>query len=210
MTQQNVTFLPSCSTFRDSTLPLLLETIKIEGQQADNLAYHQKRLNRSQKALFGLSTQSIDLASILDAPSDTLYRCRILYDTELRSVEYLPYTSKEIQSLKIVTSSLDYSYKYADRREMNALIESHNTYDDILIEKEGFLTDTSIANIAFYDGLQWFTPKQPLLEGTTRAKLLDEGFLQTKEIRREDLSSYIQVALMNAMIGFKIVNAKIE
>ena len=105
-----------------------------------------------------------------------------------------------------MTSTLDYSYKYADRSALNALLEAHSHYDDILIEKEGFLTDTSIANIAFYDGSQWFTPKHPLLEGTMRTKLLDEGFLQIKEIRREDIPSYTQVALMNAMIGFKVLN----
>lgn len=190
-------------------MPLLLETIKIEGQKANNLTYHQKRLNQSQKELFGLDP-SIDLAALLHAPSDSLYRCRILYDTEIRSVEYLPYTPKRTDRLKIVTSDLDYAYKYADRSALNTLLEIHSTYDDILIEKEGLLRDTSIANIAFYDGAQWFTPKDPLLEGTMRAKLLDEDFLQAKEIRREDLSSYTQVALMNAMIGFKIIDAKIE
>ena len=190
-------------------MPLLLETIKIEGKQAGNLTYHQERLNRSQKALFGLEP-SIDLASLLHAPDNSLYRCRILYDTEIRSIEYLPYTPKKIRTLKIVTSTLDYSYKYTDRSALNRLLETHSHYDDILIEKKGFLTDTSIANIAFYDGSQWFTPKHPLLEGTLRAKLLDEGFLQTKEIRREDISSYTQVALMNAMIGFKIINATID
>ena len=190
-------------------MPLLLETIKIEGKQASNLSYHQERLNRSQQALFGLEP-NIDLNALLQAPSDALYRCRILYDTKLHSIEYIPYTPKKIHTLKIVSATLDYCYKYADRSALNTLREEHNTYDDILIEKEGFLTDTSIANIAFYDGSQWFTPKHPLLEGTIRAKLIDEGFLQTKEIRREDISSYTQVALMNAMIGFKIIDVTIE
>ena len=190
-------------------MPLLLETIKVEGYKASNILYHQKRLDKSQKALFGAAA-GIDLALLINAPSEALYRCRILYDTEIRSIEYLPYTPKKIHTLKMVRSSLDYDYKYADRSDLNALIEAHSQYDDILIEKEGFLTDTSIANIAFYDGSQWFTPKYPLLEGTIRAKLLDEGFLQTKEIQREDLSSYTQVALMNAMIGFKIIDVHIE
>ena len=189
-------------------MSLLLETIKIERKQPSNLTYHQTRLNKSQKALFGLEP-SIDLASLLHAPSDALYRCRILYDTKIRSIEYLPYTPKEIHTLKIVTSTLDYGYKYADRSAFNTLLESHNTYDDILIEKKGLLTDTSIANIAFYDGTTWFTPEDPLLKGTMREKLLDEGFLHTKAIRREDISSYTQVALMNAMIGFKIIDATI-
>ena len=39
-----------------------------------------------------------------------------------------------------------------------------------------------------------------------RAKLIDEGFLHTKQIKKEDLQSYSHVGLMNAMIGFKILN----
>jgi hypothetical protein len=39
-----------------------------------------------------------------------------------------------------------------------------------------------------------------------RAKLLDDGFLHKKEIKKEDLKNYSQMALMNSMIGFKVLN----
>ena len=39
-----------------------------------------------------------------------------------------------------------------------------------------------------------------------RAKLLDEGFLKKENIRKEDLANFSQVALINAMVGFKILN----
>jgi 4-amino-4-deoxychorismate lyase len=42
-----------------------------------------------------------------------------------------------------------------------------------------------------------------------RAKLLDVGFLHTRKIKKEDLKNYTQVALMNAMIGFKILKSPI-
>ena len=35
--------------------------------------------------------------------------------------------------------------------------------------------------------------------------MLDENFLQTKDIKKDDLHLYTQVALMNAMIGFKVI-----
>lgn len=107
--------------------------------------------------------------------------------------------------MKIISAKVDYPYKYANRDCLNSLLDSADTYDEILIEKEGYLTDTSIANIAFYDGKQWVTPKNPLLKGTMRQKLIDEGFLRTKQIRADEISDYTQVALMNAMLGFKIV-----
>jgi 4-amino-4-deoxychorismate lyase len=186
-------------------LPLLLETIKIEDGTIHNLSYHQARCDQSRQILFQ-STDRLDLSSIIQAPKTGLYRCRIRYEKSLHSIEYIPYRPKEISSLRIVSSEIDYSLKYADRSDLEVLLASNKDVDEVIIEKEGYLTDTTIANIAFYDGSQWFTPEVPLLKGTMRAKLIDEGFLKTKQIKREDLGKYSQVALMNAMIGFKIIN----
>ena len=186
-------------------MPLILETIKIENSEVFNLSYHQKRFDKSRKDLFNTQTP-LALSSLIKPPLEGLYKCRILYNATVRSVEYLPYKEKPIHTLKVVSSNVSYLYKYADRDALNKLLEDKPEADDIIIEKKGFITDTSIANLAFYDGEQWFTPKNPLLEGTMRAKLLDEGFLQTREIKRSEISHYTKVALMNAMIGFKIIN----
>jgi len=187
-----------------NTYPLLLETIKIEEGKIHNLEYHQKRCDKSRLDLYHTS-DTLSLKSIIKAPSTGLYRCRIVYNTEVHSIEYIPYQAKEIKTLKIVDSDLTYNYKYADRQALNVLRTLHHEVDDILIEHNGYIKDTSIANIAFYDGTTWFTPEVPLLEGTMRAKLLDENIIRTKPIRKEDLPCYTQVALMNAMIGFKIL-----
>jgi len=186
-------------------LSLLLETIKIEDGTVNNLSYHQARFNTSRKELFNIRDE-IDLASLIQAPKTGLYRCRIVYDKKVHTVEYIPYAPKEIKKLKIVTSNIEYKYKYANRKELDALLAREHGFDEIIIEKEGYLTDTTIANIAFYDGDRWLTPSQALLPGTMRAKLLDERFLHPKEIKKEDLKNYSQIALMNSMIGFKILN----
>ena len=183
---------------------MLLETIKCEDGIIFNLSYHQKRLNQSLKELYP-SNKTIDLKSAINPPKNGLYRCRIIYAENIQSIEYIPYSEKEIQSIKIVSSSLDYHLKYANRDSFSILLAKHNNVDEILIEKDGYITDTSIANIAFYDGEQWVTPTHPLLKGTMRQKLLDEGFLQKRDIKKENLSHYTQVALTNAMIGFKIL-----
>ena len=187
------------------TSTLLLETIKIEDGEVFNLSYHQARCDESRKALFD-STDRLNLSSLIQAPPKGLYRCRILYDEKMYSIEYIPYSPKEIHTLKIVSSDLEYDHKYANRNTLNKLRQSEPDADDILIEKHGYLTDTTIANIAFYNGKQWFTPEKPLLKGTMRAKLLDEGFLHTRKIKKEEITDYTHVALMNAMIGFKILN----
>ena len=187
------------------TSTLLLETIKIENGEVSNLSYHQARCDESRKALLH-STDRLDLSSFIQAPPKGLYRCRILYNEKIHSVEYILYSPKEIHRLKIISSDLEYDHKYANRDTLNKLIQAHPEADDVLIEKHGYLTDTTISNIAFYDGKQWFTPEKPLLRGTMRAKLLDEGFLNTRKIKKEEISDYTHVALMNAMIGFKILN----
>jgi len=184
----------------------LLETIKIENGEIFNLSYHQERLDRSRKALFSLENK-LALAPLLEAPKNGLYRCRIIYGHKIDSIEYIPYTPKKIRCLKIVTSAIDYSYKYEERKELELLLSDEKNCDEVLIEKNGYLTDTTVANIAFYDKGTWFTPKQPLLKGTMRQKLIDEGFLKTKEIKKEDLMQFSKVALMNAMIGFKIIKS---
>jgi len=188
----------------NTSTPLLLETIKIEDGEVHNLSYHQDRCTKSRQKLFQ-SKDVLDLSSIIVAPKDGLYRCRILYAENVHSIEYIPYTPKEIQTLKIVSSDIEYNLKYANRDALNTLLESNKDVDEVIIEKDGYLTDTTIANIAFFDGKQWLTPEKPLLQGTMRAKLIDEGFLQPKEIKQADLQNYSQVALMNAMIGFKIL-----
>jgi len=184
--------------------PLLLETIKIKDGNIYNLIYHQKRCDMSRLHIFH-SKEALSLKDTIQAPPKGLWRCRILYNKEIHSVEYIPYVEKNIHILKIISSPINYAFKYANRDDLNMLLKLEKNVDEVIIEKKGYLRDTTISNIAFYDGEQWFTPTHPLLKGTMRERLLDQGFLQTKEIQKENLSEYTQVALMNAMIGFKIL-----
>ena len=179
----------------------LFETIKIEEGKIFNLKWHNQRLNRSRLELFSL-LQPLHLEEYITPPLQGLYRCRVVYDREIKSVEYLPYTPKNFKQFKIVQSNIEYHYKFSDRSELNALLQKD--YDEIIIERNNLLTDTSIANIAFYDGQDWLTPKTALLRGTTRERLLNEGFLKLKTIKKEDIKNYSHFALMNAMIGFQI------
>ena len=188
-----------------SKQPLLLETIKIEDGLIFNLDYHQKRCTQSRNELYNCHNKLL-LKEHIRAPKKGLYRCRIVYDEQIKSIEYIPYVPKEVHSLKVVSSSLDYHLKYTQRETLETLLAQHPDVDDVIIEKDGYLTDTTIANIAFFDGEIWYTPLKPLLLGTMRQKLIDDGFLQTCHIKKSDLHRYTQVALINAMLGFKILN----
>jgi 4-amino-4-deoxychorismate lyase len=182
----------------------LIETIRVENGRVYNLEWHNRRLNRGRSQLFKLSNP-LNLENYLsNIPPKGLFRCRVIYNRDVVSIEYLPYTPKKIASIRIVKSNIEYSYKYRDRDELNSLMEKSGGCEEIIIEKGGVLTDTTIANIAFYDGRRWITPRTPLLEGTLRAKLLHEAKIVPKDIKSEKLNHFSHFALMNAMIGFQI------
>jgi len=179
----------------------LLETIRCEDGHPFNLNYHQKRMNKSLKTL-GFKN-SHNLTEHITPPDQKLYRCRIIYDEKNINIEYIPYTKRLISTLQLLQADqLEYTLKYAERNALDTLFKLKGTADDILIVQDRFITDTTIANIAFFDGRDWFTPKQPLLYGTTRARLLDENKIIEADIKPSDLDQYSAFALMNAMIGF--------
>ncbi|MDQ1268165.1 MAG: 4-amino-4-deoxychorismate lyase, partial [Campylobacterota bacterium] len=80
--------------------------------------------------------------------------------------------------------------------------------DDVLIVKNSLISDTTIANIAFFDSRRWVTPRAPLLKGTTRERLLRDGKIFEADIAINDLEKFSHVALMNAMIDFDIITQK--
>jgi len=105
----------------------------------------------------------------------------------------------------VQAGSLNYALKYADREGLQALFEQREEADDILLIRDQKVLDTSIANIAFFDGTHWLTPREPLLQGTTRARLLDEQKIKEATVTVAMLNSFEYFALMNAMIGFQVV-----
>ncbi|EDZ61744.1 aminotransferase, class IV [Sulfurimonas gotlandica GD1] len=183
---------------------IYLETIKAFDGEIFNLLYHQKRYESVLRSL-GCSDLK-NLKEYLKPPISGLYRCRLTYNTNKIDVAYHEYNKREIKTLKLVfDDDIYYSKKSTNRDELNRLFEKRENCDDILIVKNSLVSDTSITNIAFYKSGLWFTPKKPLLEGTTRQRLLDEGKIIEKDIRVEDLKNYSKIALMNAMIDFDII-----
>ena len=133
-----------------------------------------------------------------------IVKARVVYGEKgIEDLSYSPYTVRHVHSLALMQAdTIDYTYKSAGREPLNCLFALRGACDDILIVKQGLLTDTSIANIALSDGTHWYTPAHPLLKGTKRAALLEEGILQEKDIRPEDLPSFSTVRLFNAMIDW--------
>ncbi|MCF6310559.1 MAG: aminotransferase class IV family protein [Sulfurimonas sp.] len=182
-----------------------LETIKSIDGELFNMSYHQKRYESVLNSL-GIEKKE-DLKEYLNPPQFGIYRCRLIYTDNTVVVTYHAYKKREICSLKLIfNNEIEYSNKSTCRDEIDALYEQKGEGDDILIIKNLLVSDTSIANIAFYRDGEWITPKNPLLKGTTRARLIDEGKLTEEDIKVQDIRSFSKIALLNAMIDFDILD----
>lgn len=83
-------------------------------------------------------------------------------------------------------------------------------FDEVLLVKNGLLTDTVICNIAVFDGFNWLTPTTPLIYGVNRAQLLEDGKIIEKDIRLNELENFSRIRLFNAMIEFGKIELKIS
>jgi 4-amino-4-deoxychorismate lyase len=184
----------------------LIETIRLENGDFDNLEYHQRRINLSLQNLFS-SFRAIELKTLLDnsnPPSSGLFKCRLTYDERKHQLEYEPYTIRAITSLKVVeANTIMYPFKYSDRSMLNILFSKREEADDVLIVKNGMVTDTSYANIVFKREDQWITPANCLLKGTMRQYLLDSKKIKEEVILSIDVRTFEKFKLINAMLRWE-------
>jgi 4-amino-4-deoxychorismate lyase len=182
----------------------LLESIYLNHGEFRNLSYHQSRMRDASRDLFKKKL-TIELGSLLtemDYPSQGVYKTRIVYDTEIRMIEFVPYEVNSIRSLKIVRSdTISYEHKFLDRSTLHELFNQRGDADDILIVKNGFITDSYYANIIFRKEDAWYTPRTCLLKGTMRQYLLDAGLLVEADIDVNNYLHYQSFKLINAMLG---------
>ncbi|MBK8806199.1 MAG: aminotransferase class IV [Bacteroidales bacterium] len=191
----------------------LVESLKIKNGIPQNLYYHQFRFNKARKDLFGFS-DIIDLENIIfdfiekaEIKNITdqyeICKCRILYSKQIDEIQIDKYIRRQVNSLKIIhNNEIEYNFKFANRTLLTELFSQKGDADDILIVKNGFITDTSYSNIALYDGNSWFTPNSYLLPGTQRHKLLEVGILKEIEVTEQKLFTYKKLRIINAMIDF--------
>ncbi len=181
-----------------------IESIKCLNGQLQHLALHQARLAHTRLQVLGL-VDPIDLATALKVPSFAqvgLWKCRVIYAHQIETIEFEPYQMKAIKQLVLVEDDqIDYQFKYLDRARLQAHVSAlaPSAETDILIVKNGLITDSSYANVLFYDGCRWVTPATPLLAGVKRAYYLQKRLVMEADIAPLDLRRYKKVALINAL-----------
>lgn len=186
------------------TPTLFLETIRLENGKFHFLSYHQQRMDRTRSHFYEEASPLL-LSDYLSLPAkyyQGLYKIRIIYSDIIHEVTYQPYTPRPVSTLRVINADhLGYTFKYLDRSGIDALYEQRGESDDILMIKDGLLMDTSYANVILSDGQYWYTPAQPLMMGTCRARLLEQGEIIPADIYLAHLHEFKELRLINAMMN---------
>lgn len=188
-----------------------IETIQILNGEIQRLEYHQKRMDETRRHFYDHITP-VSLGEIIcPPPVKEEIKCRIVYDRKLADIQYSPYNMRHIRSLKLVEENdIDYPFKSTDRSVLAEIALQRGECDEVLIVRNGLITDTSYTNVALYDGKDWFTPTHPLLKGTQRESLIQKGLLHEQDIHVEDLSKFQYISPINAMINLNRITIPIS
>lgn len=183
----------------------LIETIHLLEGKFRNLAGHQQRVDDTFQSLYH-APPSWRLGHLLEMqpyPKNGLHKCRIVYDKNDVTITFSPYKIHPVRSLKIVEdNTISYPFKWEDRSGIEALLMKKENCDDILIVKNGMVTDCSFANVAFKRGNDWITPSTFLLNGTMRQNLLSNMQVREMPVHLQDIHLFSAFKLINAMVGF--------
>lgn len=182
------------------------ESIQLNEGQVYNLNQHQERVNKTLKG-FDMPENTIELSEIIKTislPQNGLYKLRLSYGLNGNfHYEIQPYQYKKIVNFALVEiEGQEYDFKFENRDWINEVLKQSGK-DEVIMYDAGFVKDSSYANIVFFDGRQWYTPAEPLLEGTQRSKLLNEGIIQVKAIHIDELDSFHSFKLINAMLDWE-------
>ena len=183
-----------------------VETIRLQNHKLYNMYCHQMRYERTARHFFGdeYNVENLEKIAAGFAGNDGVNKVRIVYDgSGIVSVACAQYQMRNKRSLRLVEcDGIDYTYKYADRTALDNAMKLRGDCDNVVIVKDGLITDTSYTNIALYDGSRWLTPARPLLQGTALMRLSGEGKLTYRDIKAETVWDYSHIALFNSMIDF--------
>ena len=188
-----------------------IESLAYQDGDYPLIKWHQKRVNETFKEFFS-DTKPFDLNSILPSPrSNGLQKIRLVYDQKSTQVEVIPYQKKKISGLIMIEANdINYAFKCADRSSLESLFEKRGASDDILIIKNGYITDSYYANVCFWDGVKWYTPTTYLLNGVRRQYLLDKKLLEERLIKASDIKHYQKISLFNALIDHRDLQLSIN
>ena len=181
-----------------------LETIKVKNKQPANLDWHQLRVNQTFKDHYP-NIEVLNLIQVTKSivvPDDSTYKLRIIYSQKDFQIELAKYLPKKIEKIGVVkiADDFNYHYKFAERNYFNQLLSRYSEFDDLLLIKNGLITDSTYANLIFKNNNGLFTPTSPLLAGTARARMLASSIIKAQEISLSDLRNFSSFFLILSIL----------
>lgn len=180
----------------------LLETFAIHDGKTQRMPYHERRIFASCHTLGWMPPPMDDfIRALSDTPHDGLYRCSITYQSgQIISTTHTEYQPRLIRRLRpIIISENFYRLKWADRSCFSPFITTPDTEPLFLLD--GMITDTTYTNILLEDHEgKLYTPARPLLQGTQRDFLIEQGLITPQDIPLQTIMQYSKIHLINAML----------
>lgn len=178
------------------------ESISIINGIPQNLNYHQIRIDNTFKQFYP-KLQSHHLDYLITKNVQVRYphvKCKFSYNESSFQFFCLAYHVKLFKKFHLINDNqISYDFKYIDRKCFDHYLRTIPADHQILLIKNTLLTDSSLSNLAFYDGYRWLTPAQPLLKGTMRASLLADWKIHEELITSNHLHLFKKFKLINAM-----------
>ena len=189
---------------KQRSMPLLVESICAEDGRFHALELHKERMKRSCRELWGREAPGLTEAlEKMEPTGPGIWKVRVLYRHDVEGIESAPYTPAPFKSAALIDGAgISYRHKTVDKTRLNeAASRAHSLgADAALLVKNGLICDFTYANAVFHDGLHWYTPAQPLLQGTRRQGLLNAGLIRTADIKPADLGDFKTFGPINALL----------
>ncbi len=195
----------------------LLETLRwTSGSGYFLLKHHLERLRRSAEYFeFPFDRAAVDerLAKLAESLGDGDYRVRLLLASDGQmQVTWSPIDEKrqvEEQPLRLATRPVDrddpFLYHKTTRRDVyqEAVRQAGGAYDVLLWNGDGFVTESTVANVLIRTGGDLVTPPIScgLLAGTYRQWLLEEGKIEERPVHVDELAGVDALYLTNSVRG---------
>ncbi len=147
--------------------------------------------------------QAAAQAGMTIPPEQHTWRCRMIYEGngKISSITAEPFTPRTLKTIGIIDiPTACYPLKYADRRVFDDLRKRFPRCDEIIITKNGFLSDGTFTNVYLRspDNIL-LTPNTYLLAGCRRERLIQDGLLHPRTLHWRDIKPGWLIGFINAL-----------
>lgn len=201
----------------------LVETMLAKGGEIEYMEEHMQRMKKSAEC-FGFKFDEQNVKCKVQNVGRNCYSAAILrfllnkdgtFETQILPACEIRSSRVVISETTVDSNEIMLYYKTTHRpwyQQSMEKIKSGEIFDEIFFNEKGELTEGSRSNIVVQFGDELFTPpiKCGLLNGVLRQKLLDEGKIKEKILKRNDLEKADKIFCINSVRDMVEVQVSVE